>query len=32
MLDLDSPTNLPVTIDAEWNYDQSVLKMRQLVT
>ena len=31
MLDLDSPVNLPVTIDAEWDYDQSVVKMRQLV-
>ena len=31
MLDFDSPTNLPVTIDVEWNYDQSVVKMRQLV-
>jgi len=31
MLDLDSPSNLPITTDTEWDYDQSVLKMRQLV-
>tara|TARA_B100000745_G_C20010780_1_gene343411 strand:- start:129 stop:548 length:420 start_codon:yes stop_codon:yes gene_type:complete len=31
MLDLDTPTNLAVATDTEWNYDQSVVKMRQLV-
>ena len=31
MLELDAPTNLPDIENVEWNYDQSVQKMRQLV-
>ena len=31
MLDIDSPSNLPDIENTEWDYDQSVKRMRQLV-
>ena len=31
MLESNSPINLPNIENVEWNYDQSVQKMRQLV-
>jgi len=31
MLDIDTPSNLPDIENTEWNYDQSVKRIRQLV-